>query len=371
MQIRCSALPRIMACPASAQPPKIKIDGDSEPARMGTAVHEVLAQVVTEGLDAVPNLEPTIKKYRVDRDELRMLAWFGLNTWQSIRAETRVVAVEEHLESEEFSGLTVTGSPDVICAHEDTIVVVDFKSGWIERNYEDQLMGYLFLAAQHYPSYTGYKRICVWLRTSEVDTVNVAPQELDDWAERLAERVQQTETYDPSPPACEFCPRAHECTARRVMIEAAMKDMCALVDGGGQRPETLAEVYPFKKLIDGVLKMYDGMLKTVLKEGPLPVGDGRMISLEDVQRDYLYLDRIAKPLMVEFGCKDLPDLIETLGPDAVTVPKKTIQDIAGMAAFKGEKGQAKKEIIENLRHADAIVTRTSPRLTLKKETSHG
>ena len=368
MQIRCSALPRIMACPASAQPPKIKIDGDSEPARMGTAVHEVLAQVVTEGLDAVPNLNHVEEKYGIaDRDELRMLCWFGLTQWQRIRGEVRILAVEEAMESEEFSGVTITGTPDVVCAEGDTLVAIDWKSEWIERNHKHQLMGYLHMAAQCYPTYTNFKRITVWLRSSDIHTVPVSEKALDEWAAALVERVQHTDTYDPSPDACIFCPLAHECAARRVMIRASMDDMRALVDAGGEPPEQLAQVYPVKKMVGAILDQYDVMLKTVLADGPLPIGDGRGISLQYAPRDHLFLDRIAKPLMKAWSCKDMAELIELLGDDNIKVSKKTIEQVAGDAAFKNEKGKAKKEIVENLRHAGAIVVRTHQRLTIKKE----
>ena len=47
--IRASSVPRILACPQSRHEPRLKIDQDSTPARVGNAVHEMMDRYISNG----------------------------------------------------------------------------------------------------------------------------------------------------------------------------------------------------------------------------------------------------------------------------------------------------------------------------------
>lgn len=371
-ELRCSALPRIMACPASSAAPAIRIVSDNDFARMGTAVHEVLGKVVAEGLTTLPDdVDAIADKYRIEElDELRSLSWFGLRAWQKIRAEARVLDVETQMSAED-ADLRLTGSPDALAEGEDgALVVVDFKSGYVERDHRHQVMGYLFLASlcHAHDRFTG---IVIWIRQGELETFTATRDELAAWYEEL-KTAAAGDAYSPGD-HCTYCPLAHECEARTNLVQTTGSDLVAFENGGWEpTPEAIGLLYPRMKLLEGAIENYKSILKdTIKKNGPVPTGDGRALTYPVQHRDNLYLDRIGTVLVEEFDCSDMAGLVEKMGPDAVKITKRAIEEIAAAGAPKGGIGKAKAAIIEKLRDAGAIVEKSFPKLTLKKELTNG
>lgn len=364
---RCSALPRIMACPASSQAPDIAISGDSEPARLGRAVHEAMTLVVNEGLRAPPDLTKIAENHGVeDLDELAMLVWFGVRTWQRISRETKVLAIEQYLDSL-GDQLTLIGTPDIVCEADDgSLIVVDWKSGYVERDYRNQIKGYLWLVSRK-AEHDIFKGCIVWLRTCEVETFAMTRIQLNEWRDELLKALDN-DAYSPGA-HCEFCPLSHECAAKSALVRSTASELVSLEIGKSVlSPKQIGELYPHKILLKRALDAYDEILKMTIREhGPQPTGDGRILDLTKRDRDYFYLDRIAKPLGKAFDCSCMEELIETLGPDAITVTKKIVQEVAGCQAPKGGIGKAKAAIIQSLRDANAVVSRTGLVLTVKKE----
>ena len=66
---RCSSLPRITECTASAESPGIIIDTGTEAARMGTAAHEFYARMVRENLKEPGDLFALAAQDNVAEDE--------------------------------------------------------------------------------------------------------------------------------------------------------------------------------------------------------------------------------------------------------------------------------------------------------------
>ena len=63
MNIRCSALPRIMSCHASIEKPTVEIDAESSPAKMGTAAHRFYEQMVKNDLTYPLNIDSIAEKH--------------------------------------------------------------------------------------------------------------------------------------------------------------------------------------------------------------------------------------------------------------------------------------------------------------------
>lgn len=143
--IRCSALPRILSCPASLRAPEIEINTAGEAATIGTAAHEFYAEMVRRNLDhPADSLFALAEKHDVDADELSMLAWAGLTAWRTIRDRIDVTAVESELSGTDAGSYTLTGHPDMVGrlrADPTTGVIVDWKTGHKEATYLPQLHG--------------------------------------------------------------------------------------------------------------------------------------------------------------------------------------------------------------------------------------
>ena len=91
-EIHCSSLPRVMACPASLVPPAVRVETESEAARVGTAVHEALACHVrspgifidvwgiAENHPATHRNYPVLKNMSVFADKYSEESALGVNT---------------------------------------------------------------------------------------------------------------------------------------------------------------------------------------------------------------------------------------------------------------------------------------------------
>lgn len=368
---RCSSLPRGIACPASWDAPELPISSDSQPRRVGDAVHEAMAQIVREGLREPPDLNALAQNHGVeDLDDLRILTWFGIRTWKRIRHESQLLAVEERLEHAD-GAVELGGAPDVIAeANSGELLVVDWKGGYIEHDYRHQIMGYLWLAAQKYP-HSLFKGVIVWLRSCEIEVFSATRAKLAEWREQLGAAVD-SDVYAPGP-QCQYCPLAHECAARSALIRSTVMDLAPFTEGTGRiTPERIGALYGRAQLLAKALENYNAIVRdTVRTQGSLSTGDGRVLSFRKGEREHFYLDRVAGPLARALELTGVDGLVQALGEDAIKLTKKKIQDLAADGAPKGEKAKRIRKVMDALKSAGAIVTRPTRTFTVKKEKTDG
>ena len=368
--IRASALPRIMACPESLTAPDILIETTSPEARMGRAVHAVLADVVRGGLEAVPELEPYAAKHAVtDLDELRMLSWAGVNAWGALREEIDPQLIEERLEGT-VSGIALSGHADIIgqTIDEETgevlPVVADWKTGYLETDYLDQLRAYLSLAwSTINRDASAGKAIVIWLRERRLEVVDVTSEDLAAWERDLAARLAHP-TFGPGE-HCTYCGRALECPARSQIVRSVVADLSDGEAPGALTPERLAGLYPRVKLVKRALDLYDTALREAVEAaGQLSTGDGRVLTLEDQRRETVLFERAATALALHLDM--LPTDLRAALEDDITVSKKAIEDLAAARADRGLKGKARAEVTTMLREDGAMKATEFKRLVCKK-----
>jgi len=360
---RCSALPRIMACPASATKPKVRIDSDNVAGRIGSAVHKALAMAYLSG---VPDLPAIAAEYRVTPEDITSLFWIGKNRLGEYADALDVHRIEHGLVRDvPGTDITLTGTADLfgLTKTEPPLPFVwDYKSGSQSTNHRDQLIGYAFLL--YGEEYATVKIMTAWLRANEVQIDNITPADIAAWLERLQHAIKHPRTFRPGD-HCGYCPRAHECKARTALIRKSAGDFLAIADKmKALTPETLAANYTRAKLLEKVLKQFDATLKDALVyHGELPMGDGRVLYLSESPRDKLITDKVIE------HCA-LP--IEKLLP-AMSISKGGLTD-----AIKAEcerenlpKGKTIKATMDALRDVGAIVTNTIKSISIRKGESNG
>jgi len=365
--IRCSALPRIMACGPSAIAPEVKVDTSGPEAAMGRAVHELLATVVKDELDAPPEFGDVLQRHGLsddDADELRMLAWSGVNIWKKLRESFEIVAVEGEFVGS-VAGLELTGSADVIgCTEEDGergTVVFDWKSGRIDSGYLDQLKGYLKLG--WIKETEKAKAVVIWLRESRVEIVDVTPASMVKWEEELQVSLGSTDFNVTE--HCGYCPRRLECPARNQIVRSVISDLSAEESIGELVPAQLAQLYPRVSLLEKTIKAYKKALKAAVEEGPLSIGDGRVLTVEPNRRESILFEQGVDALESHLGLS--ADEMRSALEDSITVNKKAVAELAAERAQKGMKGKARAAVIEVLRECGAIKVTEFGKLTVKKE----
>ena len=359
--IHCSALPRIMQCPASAVPPQVKIDQDNPAGRIGTAVHEVLAGAICSlAKPSAGMIAEIAANHDADAEQVAPLSYIGWSMWQDIADDLKVLGVEQRGEW----GGRLTGRLDLVCeaVNEDVpaLAIVDWKSGNPERDYLDQTWGYAKVGRETYPQYQAVKVIILWLRSQEREVKDATEAKLADFEDRLARVEAHPDEYKPSPEACEFCPRAHECKARTALVRKSVNDFAVTeVDAiKALSVQSLAGLYPKAQLVGRVLDAYKSALKVGLIKAskPISLGDGRELGLDERKRETL--DTAA--VVAEGAAMNL-----NVTP-ALSVSKSKLSKLIGASVEKG-KGQAIEAFLDKLRASGAVTETTYKVIQLRKE----
>lgn len=355
--IRCSALPRIMSCPASVEKPDIIINQGSDAARLGTAAHEFYAKIVTENIDTV---EPDLiwhlsSKHNVDTDELKGLCWNGLRLWGQIRDKIRYYDAESRGECVIRNTFVLGGTPDVAASISDkntNFVVIDWKTGRKEYDPLPQLKGYSLIEwmAQGSPALESFKLVTVWTRLNIIETVEVTADDLLAFEGELMDIVTAKERkYNPNDSNCVFCPLQHDCPARLRYLQASGEDIRAIVgDSGGEvTPFRLAALYPQSRMLKKSLDKYEKMLKQVVADAGGNLGN---LSFKEEQRQEVTYDaEIIAEVLGEVEQKH-------------KISKTDLKQMVDKVAPQRGKGKMLKELIDILESRGMIETKTIKKL---------
>lgn len=302
-RIRCSALPRVIACPASRNAPKILIDQTSPEAQTGSALHSIMGTVALEDLTAVPEMDLCLREFPgADPDEVRRMSWNGVHLWKKLRESFSTLGVEE-----ELADSRLTGHADHIGkTPESYLVVTDWKGGYVERDYLPQLKGYLLLAAKKYlgglENFTGGKVIVGWLRWRDrYDVYDVSVGELGLFQQQILAAFD-SDIYNPGE-HCEYCPLQHECEARTKLVRQAV---ATFQEDLPATPEALARAYPMYQIAQKALNSYKMLLRQSIQEhGTQTLPDGRALRLKgQTQKKVMFGKGLVKEVRGLFGASE-------------------------------------------------------------------
>lgn len=368
LTVHCSALPRVLHCPASLVAPGLVVEGKNEAASIGSAVHEALASRVRGGQ---PDIAEIAAKHGISKDAVFPLYFTGSRIWEEYAGGLAVIGTEMKLSSEFEDGITLQGTADVVArAHQEakpTLLIVDWKSGK-EGNYEDQLKGYAVMAAKDWPS-RAIKLMVVYLRDQVVEIVDVDPAEAGrDLSDRLQWAVEHQDRFCPSYESCAYCPRQIECPGRTALVRQAVLDLSTIEQKlNTLAPASLAALYPKAKLLEKVLDHYHATLRNAAAVAPggLPIGDGRVLRVEEKERSEIVAGK-AWPILVElFTVKAMSDA------GALDIGKGALCELVRSKAPRGEKAEALRRFMDRLEAVAAISKTTYKTLTVGKGESNG
>lgn len=369
--IHCSALPRIMSCPASSQQPTVRIDQTSPEAQVGTRVHAMIAHYLRQeaSVDTWPEW-PDLGELEPD---VRFLWFRFMDVWREYGAGFEPVYIEQEFGGK-LCGRNVQGTPDFVGINRETNVVAifDWKTGYNERPAIDQLIGY----SQIVP-YAEFENldplpemplhlflITGWLRLGIVD-VKERPDPAE-WRKRLAEALG-SDAYNPTPENCQYCPLNHECDAHASQMRGCANALA-------ERPFaelSTADFLGISLLLPSLEKRigeYKDIRKQLLQRvGPQSLGDGRVIKLKPYQVKTVNLIKGWQLLSEALGIEgDMPELIETLGA-AVNLKKDVVLSLVANRAGKGQMGKAKKELMEALEGIEALEIAKHEKISIERE----
>lgn len=339
ISIRCSALPRIMRCPASAEP--ANIESDSPEARLGRIVHECIAR--KPGYEAVRNAAANAQ---CDPDEAAMLYHAGLEADEEFVEREGLILVQRE-KPLEFDGgaLKLTGTPDVWgVLPSQQAQVCDYKTGRVDRNHDQQLRGYAFLILAAMPNVDEVVCRAVWLRSKNVDTFVVTRVETGNWWTDLVDRVD-SQNYTDDISVCGFCPHKAACWQYSRLLGVAV---APIMSQGQCLPTTaadLAALYPAAQELERHLAAYKHAMRAALAAGPVALPDGRIIGLETRKRATIDASK-AMPIIHAHYDGDPLDMME--------VRKSALEERIRDGAPRGMKGKAVDDCMFALESAGAL-----------------
>ncbi len=362
MKIRCSSLDRLFACPASAHTENdaVLIDHEAtEATKTGIAVHALMADVVKNHYQELPDVRPYCESYGADEKDVRILGYQGMKFLREYRKFlSEFPLVEVQLGTKIAEGVELTGRPDVLDfvsleGGEPTVYVIDWKTGEKDEDsrYIRQMQGYSELGLQHYIWQAPHRVVVIlaWLRSAEA---TVMSHRADD-ALMFGEEVEAAtrwdgKTFTPGE-ACRYCPRVAACPGRRDLMLAAVEVLTSerradLVPFNGQLVDpagfgrSIVQARFLKQLCEEHLRMATDAVKSM--GGDIPMPSGQHIKLVSrAGRPTLKPERVLPYLRERFG-QITDDELAAM----VSLNKGDVESFLGCRAAQGEKKSLKEEV---------------------------
>lgn len=353
--LRASAMPLAFRCAGSVRPPKVQIAETSEPAALGTAVHEALRPLAI-GLGVQwGSLPEMAARYDVDADELRMLCAMATKLWKQIEDSFPSAETEVGLHAEGMSG-----HADVLSVVGHSARGADWKSGRKDADYSQQMRAYCSLVLQNYPEVDEVTFTLCWLRDGEAETYRMQRAELDAYLDEVHSKVIAWDgVYRPGP-HCGHCRRSHECEARSALVRRDVTAFAERVEvSEALVPAEMLSLYRRAKMVKDAADRVQSLIRQhIEKNGDLVTPDGCLRLVEEPRRE---LDPAAAwPVLEQAGFTD-EDFVSCMKLSISKVEQRVAQ-----AAGRGNGAGAVRALNEKLESADAIKTKTTKRLEEKR-----
>lgn len=376
--IRASSAPLAMTCPGSQDTADtVKIDSVGEPAEIGTASHELAAEVVAFG--DVTNFDEVMRRHAFDSDqesELRFLLSRAKRFWSEYSDFFPEPAVEIELKAT-FERWEATGHIDIgsgVQPAEDgegvIVRVADWKSTRLEDvNYHAQMMMYLLLLGDS-PKATRFQYVIAFLRDGSVVVSPVYRRsDLDDFRKEFEKRVLDWDGRSFTTGGhCRYCRRFHNCPAYREIVKTAASDLSGmtLTNGVPLAPAAVVDLAERCKALQGLIDRFREYARAMAYQSPgkrIPGGNGHDLALIGVEKANI-LPKEGWPVITKYLTHD------EIAP-CLKVRKTEMMDTLAKKAGKGNGARVKREFMGELEEAGAVEHKTEEQLRTVKSAPDG
>ncbi len=351
--VRCSSLPELWRCGASAQPCKVEIDRVHDLSALGTAVHACLERHIT-GRD-VSLRQAAVDAGLEDDRELGWLVGIGIKLWQRrLAAVFPVPGAEVEICDTIAPGLQLTGHIDLQALVVAEVRNGDWKTGRLARDYRQQANGYNCLSLRAWPDALRASTSLLWVRDEDVQTYGMDHEQCRAWEEELVERALHWDGVHRSGPHCGFCRRLHECPAAIAELQREVAiiggdDVARLLQDGlnDLEPQQIIELRRQAKAVRDRADLLDAAIRVhVIGAGRIEGEDVDLVATP-VQRKRIKPREALQVLQDELG----DDLAE-----AIKISRSHLNDLVAHRVPKGQGAKAVRALEAKLIEAGALVT---------------
>lgn len=365
---RCSSLPLIIKCGAAAIAPLRPIRKEHPLALEGTVAHELLRKLPQGARIEDDDIQAAASQYGADPKGLALLCRNGKTLWFELREFFQGADDETYLEHEIIPGkLKLTGHSDLLRIQGKTARGADWKCGYLDKDYREQMMGYNALVLSTHPELQESSFTLLWVRDKQHETHTLRREDLDGWIRRLNDKIESGfDGYDIGD-HCVYCPRSQECDgfddytrlALRpfVTTEVELKeDVQATLER--MEPSEIILRYQQAKAVKALAERFEEAVRLrVIGNGPIQGNQYEIAATEQARRDVL-------------PEKAWDTLLDVLTPDELPRALKIrLSEAENMVAAKAPKrggAAAKRDLKQRLEAAEAIVYTTSYRLGIRR-----
>lgn len=235
---RPSSMPRLMTCSASYKEPEVEIEGDDTFSLAGTKAHDCIEQMIRGN-----SIEHFDREYRIQA--------YMVKKFLDSLGNIDILGIEERFYWE------IEGTADLVFAMGDTLIILDWKSGYKVKNYSWQVICYCIGGMLKYKKYTKFKTVTYYTRLSEFDVVDYSREELEGYKALLLASTYE-DKFCPSE-HCDYCPRKWECPA---LIQ---QNRYILETFNASPSQVLPDVFADFKKAQVIAKDYDSIVKARMK----------------------------------------------------------------------------------------------------------
>ncbi len=232
IKTRASRADLLVQCTQSAAPDVVRIDQANDMAKLGSAVHAIIAgEVSSNPID----FEQAVWDQGLDSThyaDARFLVSRALRWWNEHGDAFPPHDVEvQHLYEDPWLELSATG--DVVGQYGHVLHVVDWKSGRRSGRYYHQLRATAWCAIQMHPDVLEVHLTLVWLR-DQPETVIITRAELQQWYAAWSLQIRNGIEGGAFSPGdhCDYCPRRHNCDGRTEWMEKQVAFSHSIVSPG-------------------------------------------------------------------------------------------------------------------------------------------
>jgi hypothetical protein len=282
--------------------------------------------------------------------------------WEQVRESFPEPMTEVAISASIEDLVWLTGHADLISVGGTTGRVGDWKTGRKDSDYSEQLQAYAALLLFDNPELAECTATILWVRDGEIENYTMMREQMRAWMERLLDEIVGWDgTYHPGP-HCQYCPRSHECQAANAL---ARRDVAALTDAdigaelATMAPEQIVDLHQKAKTVSAIASRVAEAIKAHVQQHGDVQGDGHRLTIETTRRRGLEPLK-AWPVLEAAGFTDA---------DFAVCVKLGISKVESRAAKKAGKGKgagAVRELQAALKKADAIETKETQTLALKR-----
>jgi hypothetical protein len=274
--------------------------------------------------------------------------------------------VEYALDNSQDSDLvSLTGHIDIGSIVHPRVHVLDFKTGILDADHDDQLKAYCLLMMRKFGLALAYGCV-VRVREKIVDGVEYTRDELEAWWLKAQGDLVRDSQYTVGR-HCQYCPRAYECPARASLLRTSVQAI--LADDWGQniqdparKQEAMATLFQQAKMVEKLCEQATDLIRVEVQiNGPIPIGNGQEIHIRQEERKTID-PALGRPILLEV-------LTQAQLDKCTKISKGDVEKEISANAPRGKKKHAIAGAMERLKTAGAISVSYIEKLECGKQTT--